>query len=631
MIYTYKLKATSRKIGLLSLLFVMGLFQTKGQQLDWVLHFGGYTSDGSESFSIEQIDDQYFDSEGNLYLLGRFGNRVDFDPSDEKEVRIHDISSSSNVFAMFLAKYSPNQELLWVKVVQNKDGSVFSRRMKVSEEDNAIVVSGYFWDPVDFDPESTVSWVNGNHNVGLGNTFLCRYTLEGKLVWAENISRGSSANSISIELTQDDQILVHQSLTAQGDIDPDPEESELVRMNIANVNERQYLAWYSLTDGSLTNSVIFDCGGTGNQARALALDDDGNIFIAGIFHAHSGQDSVGFIDLDPSEDSAIVKQLYTRQDGFVGCYDKDGNYKWHKRIKTNFMVSPNAMTFTDTGTLVVVGEFGGTAIFGTGGITHDGWVAGGRTDAFFAEYRVSDGKYIRSFDIARGFDDQNNDQASVRHVSIDKSGNLYLAGDFTGTRDFGPQNDNEILGYWHRAEPNGNEKPMDMFIIKYDPEFKVTFLETIGGHGGGHDHFSGGMVLRENDEKLIVSGRFTDTVNFGLANNVHKLKSLGMEDAFIVQYDVGSFVSVRNTAQNEIVANVFPNPTQDVLRINIQSDEDISRYSIELVDVKGSHVDVPIRLSQQGFEVQVGHLPAGTYYCTLKEGKRRSTYQLLKH
>ena len=112
-----------------------------------------------------------------------------------------------------------------------------------------------------------------------------------------------------------------------------------------------------------------------SSANHLAIDAAGNVFVAGFYGNHAGVDFGGAI---------LTNNSVTDGGGtFVCRYDQWGNFLWARRISSTFYDDRGMKVATGSaGDLYVVGDYSGTATFGTNVLT----AAAGAREMFVAKY-----------------------------------------------------------------------------------------------------------------------------------------------------------------------------------------------------------------------------------------------------
>jgi hypothetical protein len=117
-----------------------------------------------------------------------------------------------------------------------------------------------------------------------------------------------------------------------------------------------------------------------------------------------------------------------------------------------------------------------------------------------------------------------------RSMVVDAAGNVYIAGDFSGTVDFDPG-----PGSYNLVGVNYN----DIYIAKYSKSGALCWAR--GMVGPGYDIGYG--VALASDGSVYVTGSFTDTVDFDPGKGIYNLTSAGNKDIFILKLNsAGNFV-----------------------------------------------------------------------------------------
>ncbi len=107
----------------------------------------------------------------------------------------------------------------------------------------------------------------------------------------------------------------------------------------------------------------------------------------------------------------------------------------------------------------------------------------------------------------------------ARRIAIGPDGNLYVAGRFGGTVDFG-------------NGPVSAKSGDDIFVLSLTPAGALRWVKDFGGTGA--DSPSGIAVT--SDSTVVVGGLFSDTVNF----EVEDRSSVGLEDIFVLGLDAAT-------------------------------------------------------------------------------------------
>lgn len=117
---------------------------------------------------------------------------------------------------------------------------------------------------------------------------------------------------------------------------------------------------------------------------------------------------------------------------------------------------------------------------------------------------------------------QGNHYVVDNDIAVDKYGSIYTIGWFTGTVDFDPGPNH------YDVTSNGNE---DIFVTKLDSEGNFIWMRHFGGNGWD----SGNSISVDDFGNVIITGHFSETVNFLESPQVYNLSSAGEIDIFVAK------------------------------------------------------------------------------------------------
>jgi len=212
-----------------------------------------------------------------------------------------------------------------------------------------------------------------------------------------------------------------------------------------------------------------------DHATGVSVDSTGNSYIVGNTSGDlDGNANAGFVDL------------------FVVKYDSAGEKQWTRQMGTRGWDGAYGVSVDGSGNVYVVGEtFGGL----------DGNTNAGNDDLFVVKYNARGEKQwtrqmgTTSYDGARG-------------VSVDGSGNVYVAG-FT---------DGELDG-------NTNIGGMDLFVIKYNSEGVKQWTRQMGTTSWD---FANGVSV-DGGGNVYVAGYTWGSIDGNI--------NVGDEDLFVIKYN----------------------------------------------------------------------------------------------
>lgn len=233
------------------------------------------------------------------------------------------------------------------------------------------------------------------------------------------------------------------------------------------------------------------------SARGVATDQTGNSYVVGMF---SGTTYFGANKLTaPTGSRAFVTKLSTT-----------GNPVWSKQFGDEDGALAEAVATDGSGNIIVAGGFQGSIGFGGPTFTTTGSSIGS-SDVFVAKLNASSGNHVWS----AAFGASDADRATS--VAVDSSGNVFVAGTFQDTVDFG-------------GGPLTSIGAEDVFLIKLDSAGTLLWSNRIGSTLNDQEP----RISVDELGDVYLTGGFRDTINLGGGK---VLASAGDFDVMIVKYD----------------------------------------------------------------------------------------------
>lgn len=305
----------------------------------WVKSAGGSGQDAALGVGTDPV--------GNSFLCGYFQDMAQFD-----SVSLTNVGSND----AFVAKYSPEGEFMWVNALAGTgDDRAYAA---AGDAQGNCYVTGHFQNTLTIAETNLVS--RGGVDV-----FLAKFSSEGKLLWAR--SAGGLGVDVSYSVAVDPQ---GNALICGYHGDAAVFEGTTVG-SIGNVD--LFVAKYS-PNGALI--WVRSGGGTEQDyANALALDVDGNSYIAGTFR--------GNVQWGTQTFNGVGLRTYTAK------YDAGGGLQWVKESAGSDM---HGISVRD-GHVLVTGQFLGAVNWGTNTVT-----SAGAFDGFVVQYSGNgDVEWARGF------------------------------------------------------------------------------------------------------------------------------------------------------------------------------------------------------------------------------------------
>ncbi|TAH26163.1 MAG: T9SS C-terminal target domain-containing protein [Cytophagales bacterium] len=220
-------------------------------ELQWFKKFG----DSSRPTGWDKATGIAIDKNLNIYLAGIFTSITDFDPSNPSKFVLTS-STNSTVPSSFIAKYSPDGTLNWVKKIGNTNDGIAKNYASVSTinlrmQNNQLYIALEGEGNWDIDPsaaESVLS-VGGIAMPGIG---FAKYTNEGTLIGGFSIDTvlvGSGITAIGFDMLGENSFVTAGVFTKLIDFNPLAEKLVLAtdpKGMFYNFDKDLYIAKYSI-------------------------------------------------------------------------------------------------------------------------------------------------------------------------------------------------------------------------------------------------------------------------------------------------------------------------------------------------------------------------------------------------
>ena len=212
-----------------------------------------------------------------------------------------------------------------------------------------------------------------------------------------------------------------------------------------------------------------------------------------------------------------------------------GQTEWAKSIGGASLDQGSDVVMDNFGNLYTTGFFEGTVDFDPGaGVVNLSSV--GARDFFIAKY-----DNLGQLMWAKGIGGGSHEHA--RSITLDASGNIFVAGDYNGLVDFDPG-----VGFSFQDVKGAS----DIFVAKYNPQGNFIWAKTFGGVG---IESCRDMTL-DAFGNLLITGVYQGTSDFDPNGGVINMTSAGQFDAFLLKLDVsGNYVwskSIQSANSNYI-------------------------------------------------------------------------------
>jgi hypothetical protein len=236
--------------------------------------------------------------------------------------------------------------------------------------------------------------------------------------------------------------------------------------------------------------------GDGQYASGVAVDDASNVYVTGYF---SGTMDFG--------GGPLIAAGF--DDVFLAKFTGAGGHLWSKRFGGTSSQQAFGVAVDPSGNVIIVGHFLGNIDFGGANLV------GVHLDAFAAKFDPT-GLHLWSKRFGSTL------AQSVQAVTTDEAGNVYLAGTFSTSIDFGG-------GVLTSAGAD------DAFLAKLNPAGNHLWSKRFGDAAASQVVTT---VAVDPTERVTIGGHFAGTADFGAG----VLSSAGLEDLFVAQFQGGGTI-----------------------------------------------------------------------------------------
>lgn len=381
-----------------------------------------------------------------------------------------------------VSNFCQSQDLKWATDFGSLDQNNTSSLVTKTAVNGDYIIAGVLRGTVDFDFSSAVQNVTATYK----NVFIARYSSTGNFIWVK-LLKGTiyyESSDPTFNIDSDGNIIL--AMRSDDRVDFDPSSAEFILSSAYNETVATYLAKYD-GSGNFIWAKKFEYE-KGLYPSAIESDADGNFFLTGSYYYNQ--------DLDLSSGSNIIYGNSQTTNAFLAKYNPSGGLIFAKvLINASSGAGIVAMKLINNTDLVFVGSFYG-GDFNTAGPAV--YLTGGSNGQFVAKYKT-DGAFVcaNSIYISQYI-------GTVKDVTVDADGNMYVVGDFSGNVDFnGPSNVGQVIVAKDTYTPDG-------FVVKYNSQAQVVWYFSIGGS----DWDKCNAVAIDSNNNLLVVGLFSTEVDF---------------------------------------------------------------------------------------------------------------------
>jgi len=442
------------------------------------------------------------DSLGNVYITGYCNDTVDFDPGP------NEVLLDAGNDDIFIAKYDAQGNYLWAHVFWSP-GWNYGTHLKLDNQGN-IIIAGHAQSLADFDP--------GPNQGFLGNTasanyiFIAKYDKNGNFIWANDFGNNFGSFIGSLDIDNNNNILITGHFYGTLDMDPDTGVAYLVS-NQTGI----FTAKYNQNGSYMWANCISGIGNLG-ESFSVKCSKSGFIYVAGLFG--------NMVDFDPGTNVLNIT-ANTTCDRFFLKYDEFGNLIWVRSFDVNedgylFVDRMIKIALDEDENVYLTGNFSGNVDFNAGaGVFNIN--APLTTSSFICKY-TSTGHFLWAKGLIGG-------SVQTTDILLDCQSNICLTGSFAKA-DFDPS---PIFYMLQSDAPSA----FNNFYAKYNSNGDFLWVKQIGNNGYGGSTISASIA--QSQGFLYVAGGFKQTGNFD-PNGLAELQAKGVgQNSFFAKYKYLNF------------------------------------------------------------------------------------------
>jgi len=424
----------------------------------FAIRLGGSGTDKAEALAVNK--------QGEIYIAGLFSGRATFGGTTFTSVGNTD---------MFVAKIDSKGALIWAKQFGGKNPE-FVYDLALGK-DGEVYIAGKFHTETRFDKTYQA--------MGQFDAFVVKMDSNGGVSWVRSV-RGNYENGIyAISVDDDGNVygvghFSHNIYLGKRKIGPKGETDVFV----AKWNKKGEPQWIERMGGAKSES-----------ARDITVDRLGNVYVTGTFR-------------EQAQFGSEYPISRGERDLFVAKLSPKGDFLWTKGFGGKADEFPQALLLDSDGNLYLTGSFGGTAIFKDSSIR-----ARGGSDIFVAKL---DGKGEVLWVIQAGGGSADSGQDLV----IDKTGHLYVSGNFGGTAAFGKVT-------LRSKSKDTTSSASEIFVAKLDAKGSFRWARRSGSGQNGIETAFG--IGADEQGSIYSAGSFVGKADFG----PNTLDSKGSTDVFV--------------------------------------------------------------------------------------------------
>lgn len=439
----------------------------------WAQRIGGVSGDTVEDIAV--------DERCNVYSVGFFTNRVDFDPGPGVTY-VSAVDSD-----IYILKLDCSHAFQWVRTITTFGD--FSVRSIAPDGAGNVYVAGFFQGAIGFPASEPLVESAGYYDI-----FISKWSESGRLLWVKTI--GGSDTDQLMELVTDADGNSYFTGTFRGDVDFDPGLGELI-LTSGNTEATFVVKLSSSGELVWAKQIV---GENSTRGRLIQVDDLSNVYTLGTFS--------GVVDFDPGPGQFLLDSG-ERGRRFLQKLDSSGGFLWATQLPS--------------GTNILDMDSRNEHIYLVG----DGKILPASTDGSqrrmaSLQYSVHLSRWTSAGEMEWEKLFTGNQYGAALSVDLDAEGDIYIGGNFRGTYDFDPGDGEFVL------ESPGVESA---FLTALNSDGEFLWAHKLLGTG----YRNRWPVIRADGlGHIYIGGSFSGSLDFDPGDGEHLIHSESL-DGFLLK------------------------------------------------------------------------------------------------
>lgn len=566
-----------KKYFLISVTLVFGLFYSLAQEYNW------------ESVQFSELNDDF--DVINKIAISTSNEKILIGFYQSEAIIGGEGLLSTNQKAVFLAKFSENDELIWAKtiaeieILENGSSSLLLTNPLLEIDDNGVIYVGLTY--------QGSLYVNDNSYIAnefydyYEATSILKFDLEGNQIdhirFDGSCNKTIASGNMKIDSSQNIYFLAHYG---------NSDSNTSVPCNCI-INDQELF-----TDDFSTSVIKFNSLGETvwiktfetNITHIDIINDE--LYVAGIEHYA--------FNVDFGDYTLYMPSTYDHA-AYIAKFTTDGDFIWAKHIGNKGWDSHIYlfdMKVVNEENIVLIGQSYAQSvdnILSFQGTTDIIATSGGSTDFFVVSYNNNGAVNWR--DVSHNLSDE-----YTHSLIFDNQANVYIAGTFTGTQNFA-------------GEDHTSSGSHDIMILCYDENGNQQWLKQAGGVASDQ---ANDIVIDSNENLYVTGGTISHPTIFGVEEyNLEATTSMFL--AKMVDQPIGI------TENDTPSLHIFPNPVSG--KLQVQTNQQF--HKLELIDVLGQKV-ISQNVSSQDVSLNLSVYKDGVYFLQLSlENGRHHTEKII--